>query len=322
MKIVVLDGYVGNPGDLSWAPLEKLGHLTVYDRTPEHKVIERIGSAEAVFTNKVAITREILTEVPALRFVGVLATGYDIVDVVAASERGVVVTNVPAYSTTSVAQLTIALLLEICHHVGAHSEAVRSGVWSASSDFSFWHYPLIEMAGKTMGIVGFGSIGKATAAIARALGMHVITVDPSPEPELESESLHFVELEELLAEADVISLHCPLTEATRGLIRDSTIARMKTGVVIINTARGGLVVEDDLARALDSGKIAAAGLDVLDVEPPPHNNPLLTAKNCIITPHFAWAPREARYRLLEVATENLARFLEGKPINVVRPRRR
>lgn len=317
MKIVVLDGYVANPGDLSWEGLERLGDLTVHDRTPAGQVAERIGDAEAVFTNKTPITRETLGRTPALRFIGVLATGYNIVDVEAARERGVVVSNVPAYSTMSVAQLTVALLLEITHHVGAHDRAVHEGAWSASPDFSFRFDPLIELAGKTMGIVGFGATGKATAAVVQALGMNVITYDPSPEPELESASLRFAGLDEVLAEADVVSLHCPLTPETQGLVRAETIARMRPGVIILNTARGGLVEEADLAHALQTGRVAAAGVDVLSTEPPAPANPLLSAPNCVITPHIAWSPKEARKRLLAVSVDNLARFLAGDPVNVV-----
>jgi glycerate dehydrogenase len=252
-----------------------------------------------------------------LRFVGVLATGYNIVDVEAARERGIVVTNIPSYGTRAVAQTAFALLLEVCHHAGAHSESVHKGAWTACPDFSFRDYPLIELHGKTMGIVGMGRIGRATAGIAIAMGMEVVAFDPQPDPGLETGAVHYADLEELFARADVISLHCPLTDDTRGIIRAETIAKMKDGVIIINTARGQLVVEADLAQALADGKVGAAGLDVLAKEPPPANDPLLSAPNCIITPHIAWAPREARDRLMQIAVDNLTSFIVGRPANVV-----
>jgi glycerate dehydrogenase len=317
MKIVVLDGYTENPGDLSWEGLEKLGDLAVYDRTSSNKIVERIGSAEIVYTNKTLITRETLQSAPSLRFIGVLATGYNVVDVTAAKELGVVVTNIPAYGTPAVAQMAIALLLEVCHHVGHHSEAVKKGKWTSGLDFCFWDYPLIELWGKTIGIVGLGSIGPATARIAQALGMSVVGYDLARNEALESEGIRYVELDELLAQADVISLHCPLTEQTQGIIRSATIAKMKNGVIIVNTARGPLIVEADLAEALTSGKVAGAGLDVLEVEPPAMDNPLLSVENCIITPHISWAPKEARERLMGIAVNNLAQFLKGQPVNVV-----
>ncbi|MBB6217289.1 glycerate dehydrogenase [Anaerosolibacter carboniphilus] len=317
MKIVVLDGYTLNPGDISWKELEKLGELTVYDRTPEEKILERIQDAEIVFVNKVPLTKETLRKVPSVKFIGVLATGYNIVDTDAARELGILVSNIPTYGTMAVAQFVFALLLEICHHVGVHSEEVRKGAWTNNPDWCFWNYPLIELADKTMGIIGFGRIGQATGKIAQALGMKVLAYDEHPNKALESDTLKYVTLDELLAESDVISLHCPLFENTRGMINKHTIAKMKDGVMIINTSRGPLIVEEDLAEALNSGKVYAAAADVVSTEPIKMNNPLLGAKNCIITPHIAWAPKESRIRLMEIAVNNLKAFLEGAPVNIV-----
>jgi glycerate dehydrogenase len=317
MKIVVLDGYTLNPGDLTWKGLEALGGLTVYDRTEESKILERIGDAEIVFTNKTPLKREVFAALPQIKYVGVLATGYNVVDVAAAKEHGVKVTNIPTYGTASVAQYTFALLLELCHHAWEHSEAVRRGDWNRCPDFCFWNYPLVELAGKTMGIIGFGRIGKAVANIAQAMGMRVIAHDSYQDKSLESETLRHGDLDELLRESDVISLHCPLFESTRGIINKNTIAKMKDSVMIINTSRGPLIVEEDLAQALDSGKVAGAAVDVVSTEPIKTDNPLLKAKNCIITPHIAWAPKESRERLMNIAVENLASFLKGEPVNVV-----
>jgi len=316
MKLVVLDGYTLNPGDLSWEELEKLGDLTVYDRTPEDKILERIGDAELVFTNKVPITRETI-EKTNIKYIGVLATGYNIVDVKAAKEKGIIVTNIPTYGTYAVAQMVFAHLLEICHHVAAHSDAVKNGEWTNNPDWCFWKYPLIELAGKTMGIIGFGRIGQAVGRIAQALGMKVLAYDKFQNKELESDTLKYVELDELLANSDVISLHCPLFEDNKGMINKDTIAKMKDGVIIINTSRGPLIVDEDLAEALNSGKVYAAGLDVVSVEPIKADNPLLKAKNIFITPHIAWAPKESRQRLMDIAVDNVKKFLEGKPVNVV-----
>jgi len=317
MKIVVLDGYTLNPGDLSWGELERLGELTVYDRTPEDKVLERIGDAEIVYTNKTPLTRETFYKAPNIKWVGVLATGYNVVDVDAAREKGIPVTNVPDYSTDAVAQMVFALLLEICHHVWDHSEAVKKGEWTRSKDFCFWKYPLIELAGKTMGIIGYGRIGRATARIAQAMGMKVLAYTRTVDKALESDTMRFVSLDELLRESDVISLHCPLFESTKGMINKETIGKMKDGVIIINTSRGPLVVEEDLAEALNSGKVYAAAVDVVSTEPISEDNPLLKARNIIITPHIAWAPKEARQRLMDIAVENLKAFLRGEPVNVV-----
>jgi len=313
MKIVVMDGYTANPGDLSWQGFEKLGTLTVHDRTPHEKdeIIKRIGDAEAVITNKVPITAKILAACPSIKYIGVLATGYNVVDLEATKTKGIPVTNIPAYGTDAVAQFAIALLLEICHRIGHHNDAVAEGRWEKNPDFCFWDYPLIELAGKTMGIIGYGRIGQATGKIAEALGMKVIASNTSSKGE------NIVPLDDLLAQSDVISLHCPLTADNEGLINKETIGKMKDGVIIINTARGPLVAERDLAEALNTGKVFAAGVDVVSFEPIKGDNPLLTAKNCFITPHIAWASKEARGRLMGIAAENLQAFVAGKPINVV-----
>lgn len=319
MKIVVLDGYTENPGDLSWHGLESLGDLTVYDRIPydTESVVSHIGDAEAVYVNKVPLTREVMDACPALRFIGVLATGYNVVDTAAAKEKGITVCNIPSYGTDAVGQFAIALLLEICHHIGHHSQAVAEGRWSSSPDWCFWDYPLIELAGKTMGIIGYGRIGQCTGKIAQALGMKVLAFDSYKNLELESESCHYVELDELLAQSDVISLHCPLFEETQGMINKDNINKMKDGVIILNNSRGPLIVEEDLAEALKSGKVAAAGLDVVSTEPVKPENPLLAAPNCIITPHISWASKESRQRLMDFAVDNLAQYINGTPVNVV-----
>jgi glycerate dehydrogenase len=318
MKIVILDGYTENPGDLSWDAFKEFGELTVYDRTLPELVVERIGDAQIIFSNKTVISEEIMEQCPNLRFIGVLATGYNVIDVKAAKERGIVVSNIPTYGTDAVSQYTIALLLELCHHIGAHSDSVKRGDWTKCKDFCYWNYPLIELAGKTIGIIGFGKIGKGTARIAQALGMKVLAYNNSPIPQedLTGEVLQ-VTLEELLSGSDVISLHCPLTPETKGIINKDTIQRMKDGVLIINDSRGPLIVEEDLRDALVSGKVAGAAVDVVSVEPIQEDNPLLSAPNIIITPHIAWAPKEARQRLMNIAVDNLRAFLQGKPINVV-----
>lgn len=316
MKIVVLDGYTLNPGDISWEGLEKLGEVTVYDRTPQDKIVERIGDAEIVFTNKAPITREVLDKTN-IKFIGVLATGYNVVDVAYAKEKGVPVTNIPTYGTDAVAQMVFAHILNICHHVAEHNEAVKNGDWTSNVDWCFWNYPLIELSGKTMGIIGYGRIGQATGRIAQALGMKVIAFDDYQNKDLESETMKYVSLEELFANSDIISLHCPLFESTKGIINKNTIAKMKNGVIIINTSRGPLVVEEDLAEALKNGKVYAAGLDVVSTEPIKEDNPLLKAKDAIITPHIAWAPKESRARLMDIAVNNLAAFLNGNAVNVV-----
>lgn len=319
MKIVILDGYSLNPGDLDWSVFSDMGETAVYDRTPvddPEEILRRIGDSEIVLTNKTPITRATLERCPAVRYVGLLSTGYNVVDTEAARERGIPVCNVPGYGTASVAQLTIALLLEIYHRVGHHNQAVHAGRWSESIDYCFWDGTLIEAAGKTMGIVGFGSIGQAVSKIAAALGMTVIASGPHPWAEGERPA-PYVPLEELLGRSDVVSLHCPLFPETRGLIRRETIAKMKDGAVLLNTGRGPLLVEQDVADALNSGKLYAAGVDVAETEPIPADSPLLTAKNCVITPHIAWAPLEARRRLMDIAAGNLRSFLSGKPVNAV-----
>lgn len=316
MKIVILDGYTENPGDLCWEGFEKLGELTVYDRTSDKEVNERIGDAEIVITNKTPISKETFMACPSMKYVGVLATGYNVVDVDAAKERGIPVCNIPTYGTTAVAQMVFALLLEVCHHVAAHSAAVKNGDWTSNIDWCFWNYPLIELAGKTMGIIGFGKIGQATGKIAKAFGMNVVAYDEFVSDE-GKEIANYVSLDELLAQADVISLHCPLLPSTQGIINKETIGKMKNGVIIINTSRGPLIVEEDLAKALQSGKVYAAACDVVSTEPIRADNLLLGCYNSILTPHIAWAPKESRQRLMDVAVENLKRFIEGKPQNVV-----
>lgn len=315
-KIVVLDGYTENPGDLSWSGLEALGDLKVYDRTSADKIVERIGDADIVYTNKTPITKETLDACPNIRFIGVLATGYNVVDYEYAKKKGIPVANIPTYGTTAVAQFVFALLLEVCHNVGHHSEEVKKGRWTNNPDFCFWDFPLIELADKTMGIIGFGRIGQATAKIARAFGMKVLAYDEYPN-EAGRELGEYVTLDELYAKSDVISLHVPLFPSTNGMVNSESVARMKDGVIIINTSRGPLVVEEDVKAALETGKIGWYATDVVSVEPIKADNVLLTAKNCIITPHIAWAPKESRQRLMDVAVDNLAQFLKGNPINIV-----
>ena len=317
MEIVVLDGHALNPGDLSWSPLEEFGDLSVYERTPEDKIKERIGSAEIIFTNKTPLGEEVFADCPELKYVGVLATGYNVVAVEAAREHNVVVTNVPEYGTSAVAQHTFALLLEMCNHAAEHSRAVKSGEWKEAPDFCFWNSPVTELVGKKMGIIGYGNIGQRSGELAQAFGMEVLAYTPHPEPELESETLQFVDLAELYAKSDVISLHCPLFEETEGMINQESIKQMKDDVLIINTARGRLIVEEDLAAALNEGRVGGAGLDVLAHEPPSKDNPLLEADNTIITPHIAWAAQESRERLLDTAVDNIAQFLDDNPVNVV-----
>ncbi|MDR1935166.1 MAG: D-2-hydroxyacid dehydrogenase [Candidatus Accumulibacter sp.] len=317
MKTVILDGYTENPGDLSWNGFEAIGETLVYDRTDASETLARIGDADAVFTNKVKITKDIILQCPNLKFIGVLATGYNVVDIQAARERNIPVANIPTYGTDAVGQFAIALLLEICHHIGHHDQAVREGRWTNNKDWCFWDHPLIELAHKTMGIIGYGRIGQATGRIAMALGMNLLVYDAMKNPALENELCRYADLPELLSSADVIALHCPLTPETEGLINKQSIARMKDGVILLNNSRGPLIVEQDLADALNSGKVYAAGLDVVSTEPILANNPLLKARNCIITPHISWAPRESRQRLMDIAVENLRAFARGAPINVV-----
>jgi glycerate dehydrogenase len=309
MRIVVLDGYTLNPGDLSWEPLKSFGDVSIYDRTAPAQVRERAAGAEIVLTNKCPLNAPTLAELSALRFVGVLATGFNVVDTAAARARGIDVANVPAYSTPSVAQHVFALLLELTNGVARHAQSVASGDWSRCPDFAYWKQPLTELAGLTFGVIGYGRIGRATADLARAFGMRVLVHSRS--------ATDSVSLDQLFRESDVISLHCPLTEQTKHLINAARLASMKPSAILINTSRGPLIDEPALAQALNEGKIAAAALDVLSVEPPAPSNPLVSAKNCLITPHLAWASRAARQRLLTTAIENVAAFVRGKPVNLV-----
>ncbi|MBQ3071835.1 MAG: D-2-hydroxyacid dehydrogenase [Oscillospiraceae bacterium] len=317
MKIVILDGYTANPGDLSWEEIARQGELTAYDRTAPSETVERIGDAEVVFTNKVLITKDVMDACPKLRLVSVLATGYNVVDLAAAKERGIAVCNVPAYSTRDVAQMTFALLLELCHHVGHHSATVHEGRWTASRDFCYWDYAPVGLAGKTIGLVGFGAIGRTVAKIAEAFSMEVLVYSRTVRPEYETEHCRFCSLDELLEESDVVSLHCPLTEQTERLIREETLAKMKDGAILLNTGRGPLVDEQAVADALERGKLSGYAADVVCKEPIPADSPLLGAKNCFLTPHIAWATKDARERLLKVSAENLRAFAAGKPQNVV-----
>jgi glycerate dehydrogenase len=317
MKIVILDGHAINPGDLSWDALRSLGGLEVFDRTPENAIVSRAREAEVLLTTRTPLSAQTLMQFKQLRYVGVMFTGYDAIDLKAARERNVLVTNVPIYGTASVAQLVFALLLELCHHVAVHSAATHAGEWSRSPDFSFWKTPLVELQNKTMGIVGFGRIGRHVAEIAVALGMRVIAADAGRRDAPSWPGFRWCEVDELMSAADVVSLHCPLLPETRGMINAASLSRMKPGSFLINTSRGPLVIEQDLADALDSGHLAGAAVDVLSSEPPSLDNPLLHTKNCIVTPHIAWATKEARTRLIETVVANLRAFLDGRPVNVV-----
>ena len=317
MKIVILDAYAANPGDLSWDEFAALGELTVYDRTAQEDAAARIGDAEVVFINKVRLTDEIFAACPNLKLVSILATGYNIVDLAAAKRRGITVCNVPGDSTRAVVQMTFALLLEICQQVGLHSGAVHTGRWQTCPDFCFWDRPLIELDGKTMGIVGYGAIGSAVGTVAQALGMKLLVTARHEKPV--PEGARFVSLPELLAQSDVVSLHCPQTAENARMIDAGALAQMKDGAILLNTARGGLLDEQAVADALRSGKLLAAGMDVVSAEPIRADNPLLTAPNCFLTPHIAWAPLETRRRLQAISAENLRAFLAGKPQNVVNP---
>jgi glycerate dehydrogenase len=314
-SIVVLDSYCLNPGDLSWRPLEELGDCTFYERTPAEQIRERLHDAEIVLTNKVPLHREVVTGHPRLKYIGVTATGYNIVDTKTARELGIIVTNVPSYGTASVAQMVLAHILNLTQRVGDHAEAVREGRWASSPDWCFWDYPLLELEGMTLGIIGYGRIGEAVAKLARAFGMRVIAYNRSPIEE--TGGVRAVDLDTIFLESDILSLHCPLTNETRHLVNRERLASMKQTSLLINTSRGPLVDETALADALKAGQIAGAGLDVLEVEPPAVENPLYTAKNCYITPHIAWATQAARQRLLDAAVENVAAYLRGTPQNVV-----
>ena len=316
MRIIVLDGYTLNPGDLTWDKLLSLGELTVHDRTPKDQTVERAKGFDILLTNKAPVTRDMIDLLPDLKYIGVLATGYNIVDVKAAAERGIPVSNIPVYGTYSVAQMVFSHLLNLCQHTAEHSTSVFQGKWTASPDFCFWEFPLIELYGLTMGIIGLGRIGAVTAGMAKAFGMNVIAHDPglkvSP-----VEGVTLTDLETVFQTSDVVSLHCPLTESNREFVNAALIKQMKPGAFLINTSRGQLVNELDLAEALSTGTIAGAGLDVLSVEPPDPKNPLLSARNCTITPHISWATRAARERLMEMTFDNLKAFLEGHPVNIV-----
>lgn len=316
MKITILDGYGMNPGDMSWAPLEELGDLTVYDRTAPEQVLERAAGSEALLTNKTVLTAETLRALPQLRYVGVLATGYNVVDIDAARELGIVVTNIPAYSTDSVVQMVFAHLLAITNRVEHYTDENRRGRWSTNPDFCYWDTPLHELSGKTFGIVGLGNIGMAVSRVARAFGMKVKAYTSKRIEEL-PDGVSKAGLDELFETSDVVSLHCPLTESTRHLVNADRLAQMKPSAILINTGRGPLVDEKALAEALNSGRIHAAGLDVLSSEPPAADNPLLTARNCFITPHLGWATKEARERLLRIAADNLRGFITGDVRNNV-----
>lgn len=318
MKIVVLDGYCENPGDLSWAPLEQFGEVVVYDRTPDTKeaVVERLKDADILVGNKNNITAEIMDACPKLKYIAVQATGYNVIDVAAAKERGIPVSNVPTYGTMAVAQHTMALLLEITNLVGHHNDRVHAGRWAEGPDWCFWDSPLMELDGKTLGVIGFGKIGQQTAKMAKAFGMNILATGSRPNDEGRAIG-EYVEMDELLAKSDVITLHCPLFPNTKGIICKENIDKMKDGVIILNSSRGPLVVEQDLADALRSGKVKAAAVDVVSAEPMTNDNPLLTAPNCIITPHIAWAPKEARQRIMDTTAKNIEAFLNGSPINVV-----
>lgn len=315
MNITTLDSYTLNPGDLSWEWLSALGGLTVHDRTPRELIVERAAGAEILLTNKVALTRETIAALPELKYIGVLATGYNVVDTAAARERGIPVTNVPGYGTTAVAQHVFALLLELTQQTGLHTASAKAGDWAQSPDWCYWRTPLVELAGLTMGIVGYGAIGRAVARIAQAFGMKVIAATRTPRAA--EEGVEFVGTDELFRRADAVSLHCPLTPDTQGLVNSARLATMKPGAFLINTGRGPLIIEAELAVALRAGTLAGAAVDVLSTEPPAADNPLLTAPNCLVTPHIAWAPKASRQRLLQTVEENIRAFLAGEPVNVV-----
>ena len=317
MKIVVLDGGVLNPGDLSWEKLEQLGTVAVYDDTPAEQVAERLGDADVAITNKVVLNDNVFRQCPNLKFIGVTATGYNVVDIAAAKARGIVVSNVPTYGTATVAQFTTALMLELCNRVGDHDADVHAGGWSTRNTWCYWLQPMIEVAGKNVGIIGYGRIGQAFGAVAQALGMNVLACSQGQKTLLESDNLRYVDLDTVYAEADVISLHCPLTPETKGMINRQALQKMKKTALLLNASRGDLVNEADLAAALNEGRIAGAAVDVLSREPAQPENPLLTAKNCLITPHIAWASVEARGRILSTTVENVAAFCHGKAQNRV-----
>lgn len=317
MKIVVLDGFTLNPGDLSWETLQQLGELTVYDRTPQDKVVERSAGAEVILSNKVPLGEDILKQLPALKFIGVLATGFNVIDIEAAKKQSVIVCNVPGYGTDSVVQMTFALLLELCQHVQRHSDSVMKGDWAASADWCYWNFPLVELANKTMGIIGFGSIGQEVGVVAAAFGMNVLGASRHHTDQSHRKNFAWASIPDLLNQSDVVSIHCPLSPETKGLINKDSLHTMKNTAFLINSSRGPIIVDEDLADALNNDVIAGAGIDVLSAEPPPADNQLFRAKNCIITPHIAWATKEARLRLMNMVVANLKAFIEGNPVNVV-----
>ena len=319
MKIVVLDGYTENPGDISWAPLQELGEVTVYDRTAYEEsplIAERIGDAEVVVINKTPISKETIDKCPNLKAIAVLATGYNVADYKYAAEKGIPVMNVPVYGTDNVSQFAVSLLMEVCSHIGHHSDSVHAGEWASNVDWCYWHYPMIEVSGKTAGIIGLGRIGTNTAKILRAMNVNVLAYDRH-QHDAGKQVAEYVELDELLSRSDFIFLHCPLFPETEGIINKENIAKMKDGVILINNSRGPLVVEQDLYDALESGKVAAAAVDVVSTEPISKDNILLKAKNCIITPHISWATKEARERIMNTTADNIRSFIEGSPVNVV-----
>ena len=319
MKIVVLDGYTENPGDISWAPLQELGEVTVYDRTAYEEsplIAERIGDAEVAVINKTPISKETIDKCPNLKAIAVLATGYNVADYKYAAEKGIPVMNVPVYGTDNVSQFAVSLLMEVCSHIGHHSDSVHAGEWASNVDWCYWHYPMIEVSGKTAGIIGLGRIGTNTAKILRAMNVNVLAYDQHHH-DAGRQVAEYVDLDELLSRSDFIFLHCPLFPETEGIINRDNIAKMKDGVILINNSRGQLVVEQDLYDALESGKVAAAAVDVVSTEPISKDNVLLKAKNCIITPHISWATKEARERIMNTTADNIRAFIEGAPVNVV-----
>lgn len=317
MKIVVLDGYTLNPGDLSWDGLKQLGEVTIYDRTPKEKVLERSKDAEVILSNKTPVGEDVIRQLPSLKFIGVLATGFNVIDVEAAKKQSVIVANVPGYGTDSVVQMTFALLLELCQHVQRHSDSVMDGGWANSADWCYWNFPLTELVGKTIGIIGFGRIGEKVGDVATAFGMNVIGASRHHTDQSHRKNFRWAPVPELLKQCDIVSIHCPLFPETQGLINKESLQTMKKSAFLLNTSRGPIIVDQDLADALNNDVIAGAGIDVLSVEPPPKDNPLFGAKNCIITPHIAWATKEARGRLMDMVIANLKAFIDGKPVNVV-----
>lgn len=317
LKIVVLDGYTLNPGDLTWDSLNKLGDVIIYERTPTDMIMERCEGADVLFTNKTPLNEITINNLPSLKYIGVLATGYNVVNIDAAKKNGVVVTNVPGYGTMSVVQMTFALLLELCNHVQYHSDTVKNGKWTASNDWCYWDYPLVELAGKTMGIIGFGSIGQKVADVATAFGMNILALDSHRTDQSFRKNFRWAEGQEFFEKSDVISIHCPLFPETKGLINKNNLMKMKKSAFIINTSRGLIVVEKDLAEALNNGIIAGAAIDVLSEEPPEANNPLFDAPNCIITPHISWATKESRARLMDIAVNNLSAFIKEEKLNCI-----